>query len=474
MMIQDMIVRASSLQAEAAAESNNEKLLQAREILLALLNQVPEEPSVLFYIATNYLLSGNNGLAIALFNRAMCFDPCNPSLHCNIASAYKLEDRCSEAEKHLIIANTLNESSEYLNNLGALWVNRGFPERGIPFARQALELDSGNARAAWNLSLMELEQENFAEGFRLYTAGIDTGDRYIKRYHINGGDSLLPIWNGERGKRVVVYGEQGLGDEIMFASAIEDLLKDCEKVVFDCHPRMEGIMKRSFEPMGITVRGERKKQEIHWAEEYGLDAMVPIGNLFHQYRSDGQFPRKKYLTPNARMVKKYRKMLESLGPPPYIGISWAGGSKKTHARYRSLKLGNMEPLIDGRGTSVSLQYTDVAEKVERFNAGRPDDRKLHHFPDILKDFNYEKSIALAAACDVVVSVCQSIVHVCGAIGAPCIVMTPFERAWRYGKDEFMWQYGDWVKQVHRGESEPVDQYMARVSKAIDDHLERYR
>jgi len=474
-LINDLLAKASTLQIAGAKEKDHAKIEESHQILLSVIDSAPDDPSVLFLLATSFLIQGHNGVAIPLLKRALCAAPCDPAIHCNLASAYRGEEMNQEAERHLIIANTLREDTEYLGNLAALWVNRGHPDRGIPYGERALELCPTNAKAAWNLSLLYLEQMNFDRGFSLYTAGIDAGDRLVKPYtrETYAGEVLLPMWKGEKGKRVVVYGEQGIGDEIMFASAIEDLAKDCESVLIDAHPRLVGLMKRSFSTIEnvIAVEGNRKSDDVSWVKEYNPDFMLPIGNLFYHYRRYGEFPRKQYLSPDPEKSTMYRRLLESFGPPPYIGFSWIGGSKRTHAVFRNAKLGHFREMFDLPATFVSLQYTDVRDKITRFNEGLPDGKKLHEIDGAVKAFDYDETAALVSELDMVVSVCTSVVHLCGAMGVPCYVMTPFERAWRYGPAGTMYQYGDWVQQIHKGPDEPWDEFSAEVIERIWEWVE---
>lgn len=475
MLINDLVAKASQLQIAGAQEKDHTKVEESHQILLSVINSAPDDPGILFLLATSFLIQGHNGIAIPLLRRALCVEPHNPAVHCNLASAYRGEEMNQEAEHHLIIANTLREDTEYLGNLAALWVNRGHPERGIPYGEAALELCPTNAKAAWNLSLLYLEAMNFERGFSLYTAGIDAGDRLIKPYakETDDGDAVLPMWKGEKGKRVVVYGEQGIGDEIMFASAIADLAKDCEALLIDCHPRLAGLFERSFAHIQnvIAINGGRKSNDVGWVKAHDPEFMLPMGNLFYHYRSQGQFPREKYLVPDPEKVAAYRKRLEALGPPPYIGFSWVGGSKRTHAVLRNTKLGHFRKLFDLPATFVSLQYTDVSDKIARFNSDRPEAGWLHEMDDAVKAFDYDENAALVCALDLVVTVCTSVVHLCGALGVPCIVMTPFERAWRYGPGFGMYQYGDWIQQTHKQQGETWEEFSESVVGEVAAWLE---
>lgn len=468
MLVQDLLLEANKKQAEAVEKKDPELMQEAHDTFMRLANQLPDDPHIQFSLGTSFLYQGYNGIAINLLSRALCFQPNNPAIHCNIGAAYKAEDRHIDAERHLIIANTLHRNAEYLNNLAALWVNRGYPERGIPFGEEALAMSPTLAKAAWNLALLELEAGKWEAGFRHYTAGIDTGDRFIKILRDAQGD-ILPMWDGTPGKRVVVYGEQGIGDEIMFASAIPELAADCSELVINAHPRLEHVFRRSFGNIkNITaIYGDRKQKEIEWDIGHDFDAMVPMGNLFMHYRTAGNFPRSIYLKPNPERTAHYRELLMKLGPPPYVGFSWEGGSKLTHTKFRSAKLGHFRDMFDLPATFVSLQYTKVHDKIDRFNA---DGILIHELSEAVDAFDYDETIALVAALDLVVSVCTSVVHVCGAIGKDCIVMTPFQRAWRYSEDPTMFQYGDWVRQFHKGEHESWEEYAPRLIESVGRKL----
>lgn len=425
-----------------AAEANDvEKLVALKPQLEGFLSEAPEDPLLLFTLGTTHLQLGLNGVAITYLKHAAEVCPDLPEIWNNLGTAWKHENHFEPAKECFEKAMSLDERADFLNNLATLYVNEGCPTEGEPFARRALELDPSNIKAHWNLGLLLLEQGKWDEGLACYEWGFASGDRPKRDYGV-------PEWNGKPGQTVIVYGEQGIGDEIMFASCLPDLMKDCE-VIFDCHPRLKGVWERTF---GIKCYGGRKKDVGKWAKNSGADASVAIGSLFLHYRRNGEFPRKPYLTADPKLVKQYREKLEALGPGPYVGIGWKGGSKKTRADLRSVKLARFKPLFDQGGTFISVQYTsDSAGKVERFE--KDSGVKVHHFPEIVEAFDYEKTVALIEALDLVVCPNTSAVHVCGALGVPCWSLTPNAPAWRYGlSGPRMPMYGDWVQLFREGDS----------------------
>jgi hypothetical protein len=156
-----------------------------------------------------------------------------------------------------------------------------------------------------------------------------------------------------------------------------------------------------------------------------------MGSLGRLYRRDvADFPRRPYLSAPPAIRAHWA---ERLGPRPEglrIGISWTGGLKQTRAERRSLPLAQLRPLLDLPGCEVvSLQYGDVADEVAAVNAGLATPVRLFPAED-LDDF--ADLAGLVQSLDVVVSVQNSLVHLCGALGQRCLTMVPHAPEWRYG------------------------------------------
>jgi len=441
-----------------ASETNDIVLLrECYEEYNAFLNQAPDEPAFIFAIATLNMQFGYNAQAIAQFKRCIDLDPNQANFWNNLGSAYKNEHMDDEAEKCWLKANELHPSTEYLNNLSVLHINRGHPETGIEFAEKAIEMDPKNIKANWNYSLLLLEQQDYKNGFVQYEAGLLTKDRMNKLYDAKNG--TVPYYEGQdlSGKTIVVFGEQGIGDEVLYATAIPDLIATGANIIYDCHDRLESVMKRSFPE--IDIRPNRKDYNSpEWAKDMHIDYRLAIGSLFRFF---GVRKRPPYLEPDPELVEKYRTKMENTGPAPYVGIGYAGGHKKTHGHERSFKLSDLTPVIDGEATLISLQYTrEATEKLK--NHFIQTGRKIHHWPMVIYShlddaatdkadgYNYENTIALIAALDYCVLPNTSAVHVCGAVGTTCYTLTPDAKAWRYCSDDnHMNWYQDHVTQIYQ-------------------------
>lgn len=466
-------------------------LPQIIEEYLDILNYAPNDPNVLFFIGTAHMQLGYNGMAIALieYARALVKEQGKgeqPEFLCNLGSAWKAEHDNEKAEEMWLKALELKECDEYYNNLATLYINEGNPGPGILMANKAIELNPNNKKAHWNRSLLNLEAGLFEQGWVDFDYGLHTGDRPLRAFSKNPDD--IPIYAGQHldnTQTIVVYGEQGLGDEIMFMSALPDLIETGANVIYECHDRLEDVIRRTFPE--IEVHPTRKKNTIDWALNKHIDYRCAIGSLFRWFRKDNVYPQKPYLIPDPDLVQDYKNLLATLGKGPYVGFGYAGGAKRTHAKYRSSQLTPLLPIMEQDCTFLSVQYTpDAKDKFDRHHANTG--IKVHHFGDVIEShvvdedgkrvpsrgMNYDHSLALFYALDLVIVPNTTAVHACGALGKEVWSLTPDACAWRYrngGEDHMLW-YGDHVK-LYR-ENGDRSQAIQRMADDLEKFIEVYR
>ena len=408
-----------------AAGRNDVKTLKKCESLYdQILNQEPDNWTTLFLLAGIYLYFGRNGVAIALLNRVTQLKPACAEAWNNLGTAYQRQFHSIKAAAALKKCVELKpQDSDAWNNLGTLHINEGSAIRGIPHFERAIKLNPDNIHAHWNHALALLECGDYERGFQEYAWGLRSSDRLHRTYG-------APDWDGERVGTLVVYGEQGIGDEIMFASMIEEAKARCDRLIFDCHPRLKALFERSF---GIECHGTRKEKITPWAAGTVIDASCPIGGLGEFFRrSIDDFPREAYLTPKASLVDAMLDRLVALPTGINVGIGWRGGKHKTRTEKRSMGLDDMLPILQTKGVNfISLQYTPEAKaEIDDFMKANPD-ITIHHWPEIIQADDYDATAALVYALDLVISVNTSAVHLSGAMGAECWTLTPVRKAWRY-------------------------------------------
>ncbi len=434
------------------------KTKEAERIYLELLNIDFDNAAVLAALGMNYAVNSKNGLAFNLLERAherlsklmedfiklgiipKNHGPADKEQFLNVKKAEILNalGTCHKHENRTVESRTLFEQAQALvpinadiqNNLGTLHINEGDPEKALEYMNAALKVDPGHAQAHWNKSLALLEMGRYKEGWPEY----DWGSRAKVRLERNYTKDPLPEWDGSPGKTLVVYGEQGIGDEILFASCLPDLIKDSKQVVFDCHKKLHQLFCNSFPQ--IDIYPTREDDQIMWpikqdgTQRYPFDAKIAIGSLPRFYRpTEESFPGTPFIHPTKDRESKYAEKLAALGNKPKIGISWWGGHKRTRVEVRSIDLEKLLPVLKQDATFISLQYTPVDVEVEEFE--KTHGIKLHHWPECVYNEHYNDTAGLVANLDLVITVCTSLVHLAGSMGVPTWVMTPSRPAWRY-------------------------------------------
>lgn len=445
-----------------------EGLMAAEAGFNFLLNANRDHPDLLFYAASCLMKRGFNALAYHLLKIVTEKDPGAIAAWNNLGFIEKERNNDEDAIRYFEEAIRLSEESgvskkdlsDLYSNLGSMYVNYNEPDKAIKYLSKALDIMPNDATARWNRSMAYLEKGYWSKGWEEYAAGFELKDK--RKYKDYNG---IPEWDGSPGKTVIVYGEQGMGDEIMFSSMIPDLMKDAN-VIYDAHPRLYEIMRRSF---GCTVYGTRKDKDPAWLDWEKADARISIGSLGKFYRNkDGDFPRKPYyLHADPEIVRRYRTDNKRLK----IGLSWKGGYKTTRKDLRSVKLDQLMPILELDADFYSLQYTDGAQKeIKDFT-----DKTgivIHHDQEMIDD--YDLTSGFIQNLDLVITVCTSMAHLCGATGTPCWVMVPEKPAWRYGlKGVHMPWYGDrlimyrqngsWDNVVKQIRSDLCKQYLKTIA-----------
>ena len=336
-----------------------------------------------------------------------------------------------------------HDSAELLVNRGIALHDLGRFDEAVASYGAALTLDPGNARARFHRSLAHLVEHRFELAWDDYESRLVSEAMPPRSFP-------FPQWDGSplAGKTVLILGEQGLGDEIMFASCFGEVIAQAGHCIIDCTHKLEPIFRRSLPQ--ATVHGGTQFDDPAWLA--GLprpDLQVQAGSLPRFLRRHlGAFPpHHGYLAADPGRVEYWRARLAALGPGIKVGVSWRGGTAKSRTALRSLSLEAIRPLLSiPAARFVSLQYDAYPEELDTFRARSG--LEVHYFAEPIDD--YDETAALVASLDIVISVCTAVIHLGGALGTPVWVMSPAVPEWRYGiRGELMpWYPGNRVFRQH--------------------------
>lgn len=227
----------------------------------------------------------------------------------------------------------------------------------------------------------------FGWEFRDYAEG-SSGEWAARLYW---DETWLPKWGGGSVNRLLVLGEQGVGDQIFFASILPEAMVRCREVIVECDRRLHDLLERSFP--GLQCRDEMPFEDRR--SRYGpIDAFIPMADLMRMFRrARSHFPGKPYLKPDPRRVAG----LEYLRGR--TGVAWRG--RQGSIRPDSLEIEN----------PVCLQYKERA-------------RPGYEEPPVDLWGDFEGMTALCSVLDRVVTVPMTIHHVAGAVGCKTQIIVP--------------------------------------------------
>jgi len=328
----------------------------------------------------------------------------------------------------------------------------------------ALEIDPAAThprmiRALAHLSLGRFEQgwEDYEERKRVYPLFA------VRKFP-------YPEWTGGdlAGRRLLVFHEQGLGDEIMFASCFRDVLHGAPQCVIECSAKLEPLFRRSFQNATIVVSDQTSPDLAYLQSQPAIDCQVAAGSLPRIYRRDlRDFPDETgYLRADAAAIQRWKERLchTANGDKPGIGLSWRGGVQSTNQAGRSVAAGLLKSrLVSPRFNFVSLQYGERAADLAVLNEGPV--AGVHDWPEAQATF--DETAALVAALDLVISVDTTVAHLAGALGKPVWVMVPHNAEWRYLREGATMPWYPTMRIFRRHQGADWNETLAEIVQALE-------
>ena len=369
---------------------------------------------------------GNSDSAIAACRKAIAFDPDMAEPYNSLGAALKLQGRMAEAIAAYREAIRLRpDYGKACNNLGVALNAEGRFDEAMAAYDRAASLDPDYAIGQGNRGLLRLLLGDFDGGWRDYESRLRMArGPTMERY------GQIPPWRGEpvAGKILLLWNEQGVGDQIMFAGLLPDLMARGASCIVEADPRLEPLFQRTWPRLAFRS----VTSESAGAVEGGVNYQSPLGGICRWLRPDLQSfaaTPAGYLKVDDEKVARLRQLYRDRhGRRPNIGISWRGGTGEV-ARIRSMALAAWLPILRQASFGfVNLQYGDCRADLA---AARDAGATILHDDTIDPLLNLDDFAAQVAAMDLVISVDNTTVHMAGAIDKPTWVMLPKVPDWRW-------------------------------------------
>lgn len=389
----------------------NGDLEKAVSLLNPLLEHDPNDAIALNFIGLIHLETRNFHLAYQYLRRALQEKVNIAPIWCNfgLAAHELLRNEEAKAAYMKAVECDPNYIKAYVN-LAAVLIEEAKWDEAEKACEMAREIDPKSDMPLKNLAHTCLAKHEWKKGWAYWD--LTLGDQYRQEW-VYGDESR---WDGSKDKAVVIYGEQGLGDEINYASVIPDAIKDCKKVIIDCDPRLEKLFKRSFPR--ADVHGTRRNKNPQWLEHARIDARCAMSSLPRFYRNnDEDFPGAPYLKADPELTKMFKGLW---GGKKAYGLCLHGGSKITGESWRKLEPSDFAPILGTDAVFVSLDYK-----------GRLDNPRIKEFPWATQGPDYDLTAALIASLDGVIGVNTTAIHCANGLGVPTHILVPVKKQWRY-------------------------------------------
>lgn len=374
------------------------------------------------------------------------------------------------------------DSALLWNSLGTVMMEQTNFDKAVLFYEQALQIEPEMARAFHNLGYCHATEGDHAKGLEYLEKGLALGtlpdnekaeseharaisliglgrldeawDAYECRNNPRYSSATvfsipLPKWDGEplEGKKILVVGEQGLGDEVLFMNTGHDLVKLLGPegaLTIGCVPRLEALFARSFPTAKITKHSTVRSNGMPMrgcpliTDWDSYDYWAPMASVLRALRTSiDAFPTSGgFLTPDAGRVAHWQSELAKLGDGFKAGLLWksmlmSAKRSKYYSPFSQWKNALQTPGV----TWVNLQYGDCADDLAR--AEKEFGVKVHQLDIDLKN-DLDDLSALCAALDLVVGPMNATTNIAAGSGATtAIIGAP--NAWPYlGTGQLPW------------------------------------
>ena len=363
--------------------------------------------------------------AVPFLEGALQLEPKAVEAQTNLGIAHHAELRFPEALAAFDRALELRPAfPEALCNKGVTLLHMsGWAESEAPL-RRAIELAPGFIDGHWNLGLCLLAIGQIAEGWSKYAMRYEAPTFVAPRRHFP-----VPQWDGSplKGKKIIAWAEQGIGDEILFASVLPEIMgQGAEEIMIECTPRLVPLFARSF-PEATVVGAPYGPAE---SGKVPLDWHIAFPDLCGLFRASvDAFPRENvFLKPDPKAAQKWKDRFAAISDRPKIGVTWRSLliTKIRSSAYATIE--DLAPLLSMKGVDfVNLQCgeceEEIAEARERYGV------EIHAWDDIdLKD-DQDEVAALTSNLDFIVGPTNAATYLGAAVGVPTYMFLPQLISW---------------------------------------------
>jgi len=365
-----------------------------------------------------------------------------------------LDEEYFEARNWCEKAYKLDPNDPTINRTMGDIVARIDRKESIKWLERAYKLDPSDPRPLWHAALNYLASGVFREGWERYELGLKIDDKGRG----SEWEFDCPRWQGQSlsGKSIAIWGEQGVGDVVMFAHTLNEIIQTAKKAVIFVAQRLMPVFHRSFKKAIVLSYEQYSSVRL---KGINFDYHCPIGGIMRYTRLQredfiGKTP---YLFPDKYHLKTYRKKYRKMaGGKKIIGIAWKAGYHDLSKKKKTISLEAFKNILTNKNYFfVSFQYGDIKHEIDEFNEKYG--TKLFYDETVDGLVDLEPWFAQICSFDDIISVATAGVHFAGAAGKKANVLIPRNANfnWQENDTRSLWypqirifrqeKRGDWTK-----------------------------
>lgn len=431
---------------------------------------------------------GNTKKAIESIKKAIELNPDQFLFKNNLALQYRSLGDYENAVRYLKEAIASCEKPQLWLNLGGLYGEMRQIEESERCFENALKIDPEYPAAYVDLSFAYQLKGEWKKGFAAYEWRFWYYPQM--RFYHNSYD-MNKLWDGKsdlNGKRVLVYGEQGLGDIIQFSRYAKDLKNRGAYVIIHCPTNLDSVIRR-IEGVDETTNRDIVNDCGEKFPEYDYQfSMMSFPHLLDIEKIDGS----PYIKPMTNSFKDYMK--EEYGSTFNIGVVWAGSPSHPHDRKRSIPLKHFESIHNTEGVKLfnlqmemrprqyGVTYRNMESEVtkvddacsERFQPNSEivdyneggENMKLVDLTKMIQSF--DDTATILAGLDMVICCDTATAHMAGAIGVPVWVAVPYNPDWRWTLEGDTTHWYDTMKLYRQPSQDNWAPVFERIQKDLNE------
>jgi tetratricopeptide (TPR) repeat protein len=362
--------------------------------------------------------------AINVYKKSISVNADYAPAYNNLGIVLKKQYNVKEAINSYKKALRINPNyAEAYSNMGIALQDQGKLGEAIQSFNKAISLKPDLSDTHLNLSYSLLNSGKLREGFNENEWRWKTNKFITQQRHF-----LQPLWNRKinlKGKRILLWSEQGIGDTIMWSSCLSLVSSQAKHCILECQEKLVPLLKRSFP--NVEVKAVNKSLD---SERDDFDFHLPMGSLYKHFLEEiiQNTKPNAYLVPDPKRVIFWKERLKSIGQGPYIGISWKSSDLSPARMPNYASIPQFFPILKIPDvTFINLQYVDF--KIDLNKIKDETGLTVHNFDDLDHYDNIDDVAALCTALDMIVSTKTTVPLISVGVGTPTKIANWRQSPW---------------------------------------------